>query len=298
MKKVIFFFENNWAFGSIHRSLEKELYKHDIYSNILDWAVLYTAEEMKYLIDSYDYFVTSSGEVEILIKYGVPLEKIISVAHAAIDIFKANANDIPAKTGYYNIHNYAVITPELKYLAQFSGATKDVKVVRNGVHFDYFYSNPSKELNKIGYATSFRSTNFFGQDKKRGYLVETCAKMSNCIFNPIKDQHFLSMPGYYRSVDCVIQSAMEEACGLSMLEAAAAGRLCIGTNTGYIKYNTSGAIVLPIEENSFVRQAIEVINYYKDNPKHYQEKCLEIQEYAKNNYDWSVVINDWIELFT
>jgi hypothetical protein len=49
---------------------------------------------MAYIIDSYDYFVTSTGEIQILINYGVPLEKIVSVAHAAIDIFKANSIDM------------------------------------------------------------------------------------------------------------------------------------------------------------------------------------------------------------
>lgn len=298
MKRVIFFFEDSWAFGSIHRGLVKELYKHNIYSNVLDWSIVYESEEMKYIIDQYDYFVTSNGEIEILINYGVPLEKIISVSHASTDIFKANSYDIPNKTNYYNIHNVAVINPELKYLAQFSGCVKEVKIVRNGIHFDYFYSKPSKSLKTIGYSTSIRSTNFFGQDIKRGYLVEICAKKTNCILNCIKRQHFLSMPGYYRTVDCVIQSSIHEACGLPMLEAAAAGRLCIGTNTGYIKYhNPNGGIALPIEENLFTEKAIEIVNYYKDNQELYHQKCLEIQQYAKENYDWSVVINDWVQLF-
>jgi glycosyltransferase involved in cell wall biosynthesis len=297
MKKIIFFFEDNWAFGSIHAGLIKELYKNGIYANILDWRILYTTEEMAYIIDSYDYFVTSTGEIQILINYGVPLEKIVSVAHAAIDIFKANSIDIPTKTNYYSIHNSSVITPELKYLAQFSGCTKEVKIVRNGINFDYLYSKPSECLKTVGYSTSMRSTNFFGQDKKRGYIAEKCANLSNLNFNPIKDQTFLAIAGYYKTVDCVIQTAMEEACGLSMLEAAAAGRLCIGTNTGYIKYHPKAAIVLPIEEEEFIKQCVDTINYYKENNNEYINKCLEIQQYAKENYDWSVVINDWIELF-
>lgn len=298
MKKILLFFEDNWAFGSIHRGLQKELYKNGIYADILDWRTKYSLEEIKYMIDIYDYFITSSGEVNILINYNVPKEKIISIAHAAIDIFKANSNNIPLITDYYSIHNFAVINPELKYLAQFSGATKDVKVVRNGIHFDYFYEKPASHLKTIGYATSMRSTNFFGQDKKRGYLVQKCAEISNCNFNPIKDHHFLAMSAYYKTVDCVIQSAMEEACGLSMLEAAAAGRLCIGSNTGYIKYNSPYCgHVVPIDETCFVNETVSILNYYKENPKEYQEKCLSIQEYAKNKYDWSVVIQDWINLF-
>lgn len=229
---------------------------------------------------------------------GIPLEKLILIAHSAYDIFQSNAYGISAITDHYNIHNYAVITPELKYLAQFSGSKKEVKVIRNGIHFDYLYSKPSQSLKTIGYSTARFSTNFFGQDKKRGYIAEECARICNLTFNPIKDQTFLAMPGYYKTVDCVLQTAFEEACGLSMLEAAAAGRLCIGTNTGYLKYNSEGGgICLPIEENIFYKKCIETIQYYKDNSKEYINKCLEIQEYAKNNYDWSVVIQDWVELF-
>jgi len=42
MKKILFFIEDNWAFGSIHNALCKELYKYDIYSNLLNWKVSYT----------------------------------------------------------------------------------------------------------------------------------------------------------------------------------------------------------------------------------------------------------------
>jgi glycosyltransferase involved in cell wall biosynthesis len=298
MKKVIFFFEDNWAFGSIHRALEKELYKNNIYSNVLDWRNSYSSDEIKYLVDIYDYFVTIPNVVEHLINGGIPLEKIICVAHSAFDIFQSIHDCAYKRTDLYNIHNYAVINEELKYIAQFGGVQKEVKIVKNGIHFDYLYSKPSESLKTVGYSTSMKSTNFFGQDKKRGYIAEKCAKLSNLNFNPIKDQTFLAMAGYYKTVDCVIQTALEEACGLSMLEAAAAGKLCIGTNTGYLKYHSpKSGISLPIDENTFIHTCVDILNYYKNNNDKYVDKCLEIQSYARDNYDWSIVIQDWIDLF-
>jgi glycosyltransferase involved in cell wall biosynthesis len=107
------------------------------------------------------------------------------------------------------------------------------------------------------------------------------------------------MVGYYKGVDSVIMSSTEEACGLPMLEAAAAGRLCIGTPVGYFAENglKGGGIQVSLEENQFVNEVSAILNYYKNNPDQYRRKCLDIQEYARYNYDWSKVIDQWIELF-
>ena len=63
MKKVLFYTQNRWAFGSIHHGLIKELYKHNIYGNLLDWTKRYTEEEFKYLDNTYDLFVTNPEAV-------------------------------------------------------------------------------------------------------------------------------------------------------------------------------------------------------------------------------------------
>ena len=58
MIKVLFFFENAWAFGSIHNSLAKELYPYGIHTDIIDWGNRYVLEEFDFLNSVYDYFVT------------------------------------------------------------------------------------------------------------------------------------------------------------------------------------------------------------------------------------------------
>jgi ribonucleotide reductase alpha subunit len=55
MKRVLFFIEDNWAFGSIHNALCKELYKYDIYSNLLNWKTRYTKKEFDLLNKTYDF---------------------------------------------------------------------------------------------------------------------------------------------------------------------------------------------------------------------------------------------------
>jgi len=43
MKRIAFFTYNEWAFGSIHKALIKELYKNGIDANIIDWNIPYTS---------------------------------------------------------------------------------------------------------------------------------------------------------------------------------------------------------------------------------------------------------------
>lgn len=90
MKKVLFYTQNRWAFGSIHHGLCKELYKHNIYANLLDWTETYTSEEFELLNNTYDLFVTMPEAVlHLHYIYKVPLNKIIAVAHEQWDILLA-----------------------------------------------------------------------------------------------------------------------------------------------------------------------------------------------------------------
>ena len=91
MKKVLFYTQNRWAFGSIHHGLCKELYKHNIYANLLNEDHEYTKEEFQLLNSTYDLFVTNPDKVIALhTKGGIPLNKIIAVAHGQWDILLAN----------------------------------------------------------------------------------------------------------------------------------------------------------------------------------------------------------------
>jgi glycosyltransferase involved in cell wall biosynthesis len=173
------------------------------------------------------------------------------------------------------------------------------KLVTNGIHFDMFYNKPSNQLNTVGYGGTMVGHNFSGQEIKRGLLVQKVAETTNLRFFPNATYNHLAMAGYYKQVDSIIMSSTEEACGLPMLEAAAAGKLCIGTPVGYFADNglKGGGIQVSLEENKFVDEASAILNYYKYNPEQYHKKCLDIQEYARYNYDWSKVIDQWIELF-
>lgn len=301
MKKVIFFTQNRWAFGSLHQGLIKELYNHGIYANLLDYTVGYSQEEFNFFIDTYDYFVTNPESIPPLMSYQVPLNKIVAVAHAEWDIYVSARDLVHNTTNYYDIHSYGCISDKLVDMFNDCNPHSKVKAKRvtNGINFDAFYAKPSNKLQNVGFGGKIVGCNFFGLDIKRGHLVKQAIEMAELNFVPNGTYHYLAMPGYYKTVDSVIMASTEEAAGMPMLEAAAAGKLCIGTPVGYFKHNglNGGGIPVPLDENSFLSQTCDILNYYKNNQPEYFQKCLDIQEYARYNYDWKYVIDGWIELF-
>lgn len=299
MKKVLFFTQNRWAFGSIHHALCKELYKYDIYSNLLDWTVPYSKKEFQLLNEIYDFFVTMPEAVLTMhYDYGIPLEKIVCVAHGQWDILLAKQT---ANIDFYpRLHKFAVISKVLKDKCGEWNISVDPVITKLGIHFDLFYNKPSYSLKRIGYGGSNEIQNFFGQEIKRPKLVEQVVNSIDGL-ELVKHEfyHFTCMPSYYKNIDSVIMSSIEEAGGLPMMEGAAAGKLCIGTPVGYFEENglNGGGISVPLDEDSFLLKTSDILNYYKNNNIEYIKKCLDIQEYARYNYDWKYVIQDWVNLF-
>jgi hypothetical protein len=298
MKKIIFFTQNRWAFGSIHHALCKELFKHNIYANLLDWTQPYTHEEFKLLLDTYDLIVTMPDAVMLTHRtWNVPLNKIVAIAHEQWDILLAKKQD--EFDFYPHIQAFGVISQSLYNNCKDWNMSVMPKIVETGVHFDLFYAKPSEQLKTIGYGGAKGTLNFYGVDRKRGHLVEkACSGIENIELQAAGSYNYLCMPGYYKTVDSVIMSSLEEAGGLPMFEAAAAGRLPIGTPVGFFKDNApkGGGVMVPLDEEGFIKEASEAILYYRDNPKAYVDKCLEVQAFAKDNYDWSKKISMWLDI--
>jgi len=299
MKKVLFFTQTKWAFGSLHNGLCKELYRYGIHADLLDWTVSYRKKEFELLNDTYDYFVTMPEAVlTVHYEYGIPLEKIVCVAHGQWDILLAKQN---ANMDFYpRLHKFAVISKVLKDKCNEWGISVDPEISKLGIHFDLFYNKPSDSLKRIGYGGSNEIQNFFGQEIKRPKLIEKIVGSVEGLELVKHDfYHFTCMPSYYKSVDCVIMSSIEEAGGLPMMEGAAAGKLCIGTPVGYFEENgqNGGGHIVSLDEESFIKETLDILNAYRYNNSMYKKSCLDIQEYARYNYDWKYVINDWVKLF-
>lgn len=299
MLKVLFYTQNRWAFGTIHHALCKELYKHNIYANLLDWTQPYSDDEIKLLNNTYDIFVTNPEAVIPLHSRGIPLNKIITIAHAEWDLLLAKNNN---GIDFFNeVKGFAVISDILVTKSSEFGITRIPKITPIAIHFDMFYSKIHSELKTLGYAGLTERLNFSGIEVKRGHLVQQVIDEIEGINLVVHGNYnHLCMPSYYKTIDALIMSSSEEAGGLPIMEAAAAGRLVLGTPLGNFEHNASkgGGIELPLSEIEFVQKAKEYLVYYRDNPLEYKQKCESIQQFARENYDWSYVINKWIELLT
>ena len=87
MKKIAFFTETEWAFGTIHYELTKNLFLKGINANVLSWNKPYSLLEISELSAAIDYFVSTPYGIAILIdRYGVKPEQCIVVIHAVFDI--------------------------------------------------------------------------------------------------------------------------------------------------------------------------------------------------------------------
>jgi glycosyltransferase involved in cell wall biosynthesis len=230
MKRVLFYTQNRWAFGSIHHGLCKELYKHGIYANLLDWTIPYSQHEFDFLNRTYDVFVTTPEAVIPLHQRGIALNKIVSIAHGQWDILLAKRNS--GVDFYSRLKGYAVISDVLKNKSIEFGVNRIPDIVKLGIHTDVFKRNISDRLLVVGYAGMKETKNFFGEEIKRGKLVEDAVTGMNVDLRSFPEMNHLCMPSYYGIVDCVVMSSTEEAGGLPMMEAAAAGRLTIGTPVG------------------------------------------------------------------
>jgi FkbM family methyltransferase len=292
---IAFFIESKWAFGSIHKTLTKELRKRDINADLIDWNISFSAEDWFHFNNIYDSFVTIIGDAtNILLGCNIPSEKIIGMAHGYYDL----------NYGYYindgsKFKKIGVVSPELKEYWNELGIKKPVTVLQNGIDFDYFYSPVTNQLSSVGYCGAFSSkeTNPDNEDWKRGYLAKNICEQTNTKFIKCNPLYHLAMPNFYKGVDSIIVSSTDiESCGLPIMECSAAGRLPISTHVGITRrFNNPPGVVLPIEEKEFTISAIEKINELKANPQKFRRTCKEAQEFAYTYYDWSYVIDDWIK---
>jgi glycosyltransferase involved in cell wall biosynthesis len=143
--------------------------------------------------------------------------------------------------------------------------------------------------------------NTYGVELKRGELAEAAPQEAGLPLQGGRfNGHSNPFPGYawvLLEVDAVLSASISEGAGLPAMEAAAAGRLVIGTPVGHFpRIAREGAgIVAPVEAEKFKAFVVATLRYYKDNPAAYRDKCRAIQD-AAQKFDWQYSIGEWIEL--
>ena len=295
MKRVVFFTETEWAFGVIHYELTKYLFCYGVNATVMPWNKGYTQLEVSELSDAIDYFISTPYGIAILIdSYGVVPEKCIAVAHAQMDI---ECLMTFSPDNRQRLAAYSVVSDWLKEQNAALGVERVPVVTPIGINYKSFFTWPSTELKTVGYAGAINPDNIH-RHIKRPWLIQQAVKAAGLDLKIAHGYHnsWVTMPGYYKTVDAVVIASTEEGAGLPALEAAAAGKLVISTPVGiWLAQAEDSGHTVPIEETEFVRQTVDLLTYYKNSPAEYQIKCAETQQHARR-YDWANVIHHWAEL--
>jgi glycosyltransferase involved in cell wall biosynthesis len=266
--------------------------------DILDWQVGHL-NHIREIIQYYDLFITALDGVRTLAdNYGVPYNRIIAVSHHEYDIrMLVEQKGVEV---FDKFANYGVVSEFLYSASLMRGVPRAPMVAPLGINYSEFYSDIPESLATVGYASSM-SVKTYGVEWKRGEVAEAAAREAGLPFKVAgstgNQVSFHDMPDFYRTVDAVLVSSISEAAQLPVMEAAAAGRLVIGTPVGHFprKAYEGAGILAPIEAEKFKAFAADTLRYYKDNPTVFQDKCRSMQEAARL-FDWKNAIGGWIDL--
>lgn len=295
--KLLFFVDPNWAFGLIHNELVKHLSAFGWQADLLPWNKSYQRDEMKAIVSRYDRVVTICSVLKIVLQdYDIPAEKVIVFAYSDYDIAKAFL-EVPRNT-FDLVKGYAVPSHNLLSISLALGVTRVPTVLPIGLTLSRYAGPIAQSLRVVGYGTALERKNHAGVEFKRGRLGADIANECNLLWRPSNSWHYLAVPGYWPSVDCCLGTALYETAPIPQLEAAASGRLVLCSNVGNVAELAADGIVemLPAGENEFRTEAIRKLTEYRDDPDAYVAACERARD-GVTRYDWSVVIESWMEFF-
>jgi len=296
--RILIYGYPKWSHGRVYYDVMTRLWRQGVVADILNWQSdhsAYFAELGRY----YDLILTAPDGVRTLTdSYGVPPSKMIVVSHHENDIrmlIEQKGREIFDDFAAYGVVSYFVYCASMM-----QGVRRAPAVVSLGVGFDDFHAPIPSRLEVVGYASSM-SVVTYDVEWKRGHLAEAAARNAGLEFKVAgstgNQTSFHDMPDFYRTVDCVLTSSISEAAQLPVMEAAAAGRLVIGTPVGHfpLRAYQGGGIIAPIEADRFVAFVSDTLEHYRANPTAFRDKCQSIQA-AAHQFDWSTCFPEWLDL--
>lgn len=295
--KLLFYFENKWVFGKIHNELIKVLHP-DIYCDILDASVEIMSDKMMLFLNKYDYIVTTpwAGITVLNKKGGIPLDRIIAIAHGDLDI-SAAIRDGAISQDFDKLAGYVVISNTISKFSKKKKIKRIPHLLKIGIFTDLYQKEVPGEIKTIGYVGSYSRLED-GIDIKRGYIAKKIADKLGLNFVHIHGINFLTIEQMYKDIDILIFCSLTEGNPYSALEAFASGIPVIGTDVGVFKNlaNSGGGFILPVNEDKFIAQACETIKYLNKNISEYAKSCICAKIQSKI-YDWSKLRHEWVNYF-
>lgn len=296
--KILVYGYPQWSHGRVYYDLSKRLYDLGYLVDVLNWQEDHSAY-IDSVTDYYDLVMTAPDGVRTLMdSYHVPPGKIIVVSHHEMDI-RMLIEQKGAQI-FDEFAGYGVVSPVLYSVSMMQGVRRPPMVASLGIDYEAFHSELPAKLDTVGYASSMSVTTY-GVEWKRGHLAEAAAREAGLAFKVAgstgEQMSFHDMPDFYRTVDAVLMSSISESGPLPVLEAAAAGRLVIGTPVGHfpLKAYLGGGIIAPIEADKFTEFAAKTLRHYKASPSAFADQCGRIQA-AALGFDWRHSIGEWIDL--
>jgi glycosyltransferase involved in cell wall biosynthesis len=291
--KLAIYNDTGWSLGQLYASVAPH-----VGATCLEWSRVYPRETF----DAYDRVLTLAGDGSrnLVEYYHVPRSKILVVAHAEQDLQRLLRNDGCDRIAEYA--GYGVVSDTLACSSLSIGITRVPTVLRQGVDRSFYQSALPRKLRVVGYAALLSRPNEYGVEIKRGDLVRRAVEEAGLEFRPAVPTNRrqdavprAEMPAYYRSVDAVVMSSLQEGGAMPPYEAAAAGRLVIGTPVGdFPRLVIEGMGVLaPLNDMQFLEFLAETLGYYKRHADSFRLKCKSIS-WASRGRDWSVVVCDWV----
>ena len=231
--RILIFGYTRWSHGRVYYDLCRHLHARGYVVDLLDWQGRHNGY-IDDLASFYDLIMVAADGVSVLTDiYGVPLERMIVLTHSQFDV--RILIEQKSAAAFEHFAGYGAVS-EFAYCASLTqGVSRAPQVASVGITYDEFHCEIADELRTVGYASSLATT-AFGVEWKRGHLAEKAAREADLPFvvagSTASQISFHDMPQFYCSVDAILMSSLSEAVPLPVLEAAAAGRLVIGTPVG------------------------------------------------------------------
>jgi hypothetical protein len=294
---VLIYTDLEWSLGALHRELAHSL--TDIMGwnvQLKSWAQSYEPSAFAEEAARFDCILTLPSCARPLHEtYRIAKSKIAVVAHAEVDIQKTLAAE--GGVSFHQYRNYGVTSDTLACSSLSIGVTRVPAVLRCGIDTNKFYHKILPSLSSVGYATLMERRSEFGVEQKRGALAQACAHAVGLPFIRAENVSVDDMPAFYKEVSCLIMPSLQDGSPRPPLEAAAAGRLVIGTPVGHfprLAYEGLG-ILGPLNDKAFLKFAVHELEFFKTHTMAYREKCQWIQTSVRTRRDWGSVIGDWVE---
>jgi FkbM family methyltransferase len=295
---LFIFCDTDWGLGIMHRALAAELLKKGWNVTFHNWAVN-DPPKVRELSDQADLVLTlACNAPSVLTSFGIDSKKIVAVAHDESDL--QALIKIEGVTGFDKYAAYGVVSDSLVCSSLALGIPRLPTVLRLGVEFDKFYHPPPIKLEVVGYGGRMTYNMTTGVDRKRGWLAKAIADEAGLTFKTMESAHYgkelppEAIPDYYASIDCLIMPSLREGAGQPPLEAAAAGRLVLGTPVGQfprLAYECIG-LMGPLEAKAFQEWAVFQLRSHCASVTLLTDTCLKGQAVARSR-DWSLIAPEW-----